>query len=135
MVNKLRGTLNVCAVKAPGFGDRRKEMLKDIGVISGGQVVTEDLGIELANLTLKDLGRAKTITIDKSNTTIIDGGGKKDDIQARVKQIRAQIEESTPPGWSSRPSGSLGCYLGRIPIPDSQLSTATLFLALPSRRA
>ncbi len=95
VVNKLRGTLNVCAVKAPGFGDRRKEMLKDIGVLSGGQVVTEDLGIELSNLTLKDLGRAKTITIDKSNTTVIDGGGKKDDIQARVKQIRAQIEEST----------------------------------------
>ena len=95
VVNKLRGTLQVCAVKAPGFGDRRKEMLKDIAVLSGGQAVSEDLGLKLENLTLKDLGRAKTIIVDKDNTTLIQGGGTKDDIHARVKQIRSQLEEST----------------------------------------
>ena len=95
VVNKLRGTLHVCAVKAPGFGDRRKEMLKDIAVLTGGQAVTEDLGLKLENLTLKDLGRAKRITVDKDNTTIVEGAGKKADIDARVKQIRAQIEETT----------------------------------------
>jgi chaperonin GroEL len=95
VVNKLRGTLHVAAVKAPGFGDRRKEMLKDIAVLTGGKALTEDLGEKLENLTLKDLGTAKQITIDKDNTTIVDGGGKKADIQGRVKQIRAQIEETT----------------------------------------
>ena len=77
MVNKLRGTLHVCAVKAPGFGDRRKDMLKDIAVLTGGQAITEDLGIKLESVTLKDLGRAKRVTIDKDNTTIVDGAGKK----------------------------------------------------------
>ena len=95
VVNKLRGTLHVCAVKAPGFGDRRKEMLKDIAVLTGGQAITEDLGLKLESLTLKDLGRAKRITVDKDNTTIVEGAGKKADIEARVKQIRAQIEETT----------------------------------------
>jgi len=95
VVNKLRGTLQVCAVKAPGFGDRRKEMLKDIAVLSGGQAVTEDLGLKLENLSLNDLGQAKRITVDKDNTTIVDGAGKKNDIEARVKQIRAQVEETT----------------------------------------
>ncbi len=95
VVNKLRGTLHVCAVKAPGFGDRRKEMLKDIAVLTGGQAVTEDLGIKLENLTLKDLGRAKRITIDKDNTTIVEGAGKKAEIEGRVKQIRTQIEDTT----------------------------------------
>jgi len=95
VVNKLRGTLQVSAVKAPGFGDRRKEMLKDLAFLTGGKALTEDLGEKLENLTLKDLGTAKQITIDKDNTTIVDGGGKKADIQARVKQIRAQIEETT----------------------------------------
>ncbi len=95
VVNKLRGTLNVCAVKAPGFGDRRKEMLKDIAVLTGGTSVTEDLGIKLESLTIKDLGTARRITVDKENTTIIDGAGKKADLDARVKQIRAQIEETT----------------------------------------
>ena len=95
VVNKLRGTLQICAVKAPGFGDRRKEMLKDIAVLSGGQAVTEDLGLKLENLTLADLGQAKRITVDKDNTTIVDGSGKKPDIEARVKQIRNQIEETT----------------------------------------
>src|SRR5215475_14466922 len=93
VVNKLRGTLHICAVKAPGFGDRRKEMLKDLAVLTGGQAVTEDLGLKLENLTLKDLGTAKRITVDKDNTTIVDGAGKKADIDARVKQIRNQIEE------------------------------------------
>jgi chaperonin GroEL len=95
VVNKLRGTLHVCAVKAPGFGDRRKEMLKDIATLTGGQAVTEDLGLKLENLTLQDLGQAKRITVDKDNTTVVDGAGKKSDIEARVKQIRAQIEETT----------------------------------------
>jgi chaperonin GroEL len=95
VVNKLRGTLNCCAIKAPGFGDRRKEMLKDIAILTGGQAITEDLGLKLENLTIKDLGRAKRVTVDKDNTTIVDGGGKKADIDARVKQIRAQIENTT----------------------------------------
>jgi len=95
VVNKLRGTLQICAVKAPGFGDRRKEMLKDIAILTGGRAVTEDLGIKLENLTVQDLGKAKSVTVDKENTTIVDGAGKKTDIQARVKQIRNQIEDTT----------------------------------------
>src|SRR6185436_4748993 len=95
VVNKLRGTLQVCAVKAPGFGDRRKEMLKDIATLTGGQAVTEDLGLKLENLTLQDLGSAKRITVDKDNTTIVDGAGKKADIDARVKTIRKQVEDTT----------------------------------------
>src|SRR5215468_8367922 len=95
VVNKLRGTLHICAVKAPGFGDRRKEMLKDLAVLTGGQAVTEDLGLKLENLTLQDLGQAKRITVDKDNTTVVDGAGKKSDIEARVKTIRKQIEETT----------------------------------------
>ncbi len=95
VVNKLRGTLHVCAVKAPGYGDRRQEMLKDVAILSGGQALTDDLGVKLENLTLKDLGRAKTITIDKDHTTLVEGAGKKEAIQARVKQLRSQVEEST----------------------------------------
>jgi chaperonin GroEL len=95
VVNKLRGTLNAAAVKAPGFGDRRKAMLEDIAVLTGGRLIAEDLGIKLETVTLKDLGRAKRVVIDKDNTTIVDGAGKKSDIEARVKQIRAQIEETT----------------------------------------
>jgi chaperonin GroEL len=95
VVNKLRGTLAVCAVKAPGFGDRRKEMLKDLAILTGGQAVTEDLGIKLESVTLKDLGRAKRVRVDKENTTVVDGAGGKAEIEARVKQIRAQIEETT----------------------------------------
>jgi chaperonin GroEL len=95
VVNKLRGTLQICAVKAPGFGDRRKEMLKDIAVLTGGQAVTEDLGLKLENLALTDLGTAKRITVDKDNTTVVDGSGKKPEIEARVKQIRNAIEETT----------------------------------------
>jgi len=95
VVNKLRGTLQVAAVKAPGFGDRRKAMLQDIAALTGGEAVTEDLGLKLENLTLADLGRAKRITIDKDNTTIIEGGGVKENIEARVKTIRREVEETT----------------------------------------
>ena len=95
VVNKLRGGLKVAAVKAPGFGDRRKAMLEDIAILTGGTVISEDLGIKLESVTLKDLGRAKKVTIDKENTTIVDGVGKKTEIDARVKQIKAQVEEST----------------------------------------
>ncbi|MBN1613278.1 MAG: chaperonin GroEL [Deltaproteobacteria bacterium] len=95
VVNKIRGTLKCAAVKAPGFGDRRKAMLEDIAVLTGGKVISEDLGIKLENLTLRDLGRAKRITVAKENTTIVDGGGSHADIEGRVKQIRAQIEETT----------------------------------------
>ena len=95
VVNKLRGTLNVCAVKAPGFGDRRKAMLEDIATLTGGKMISEDMGQKLENVTLADLGTCKTVTVDKDNTTIVDGAGKKTDIQARVKQIRAQVEDTT----------------------------------------
>src|SRR6267378_4029407 len=95
VVNKLRGTLNVCAVKAPGFGDRRKAMLEDIAILAGGKCITEDLGIKLENLKIEDLGQAKKITADKDNTTVVEGKGKRADVEGRVKQIRAQIEETT----------------------------------------
>src|SRR3989441_74123 len=95
VVNKLRGTLNVCAVKAPGFGDRRKAMMEDIAVLTGGKCITEDLGIKLESVGLEDLGRAKNVVIDKENTTIVEGNGKSSDIQGRVNQIRRQIEETT----------------------------------------
>jgi chaperonin GroEL len=94
VVNKLRGTLNVCAVKAPGFGDRRKAMLGDIATLTGGMLISEDLGIQLENVTLEQLGRAKKVTVDKSNTTIVEGAGKRSDIDKRVAQIRAQIEQT-----------------------------------------
>jgi chaperonin GroEL len=95
VVNKLRGTFQVAAVKAPGFGDRRKAMLEDVAILTGGQVVSEDLGIKLENLTLSDLGKAKRINIDKDNTTIVDGAGSRSALEGRVKQIRAQIDETT----------------------------------------
>ena len=95
VVNKLRGTLRVAAVKAPGFGDRRKAMLEDIAILTGGKMIAEDLGIKLENIKIEDLGQAKRITIDKDNTTIVEGSGKKADIEGRVKQIRAQVEETT----------------------------------------
>jgi chaperonin GroEL len=95
VVNKLRGTLKVAAVKAPGFGDRRKEMLRDIGVLTGGQVISEELGFKLENATLNDLGRAKRIVVDKDNTTLVDGRGKPDDIKGRIAEIRAAIDKST----------------------------------------
>jgi chaperonin GroEL len=95
VVNKLRGTLQCAAVKAPGFGDRRKEMLEDIAILTGGKAITEDLGIKLENVKAEDLGRAKKVTIDKDNTTIIEGAGKNSEIEGRIKQLRAQIEETT----------------------------------------
>ncbi|MBI5572011.1 MAG: chaperonin GroEL [Desulfomonile tiedjei] len=95
VVNKLRGTLTACAVKAPGFGDRRKAMLEDIAILTGGQSISEDLGLKLENVSLNDLGRCKRVTIDKDNTTIIDGAGAKEKIEGRVRQIRTQIEETT----------------------------------------
>jgi len=95
VVNKLRGTLQVAAVKAPGFGDRRKAMLQDIGILTGGKVISEDLGIKLENVRLEDLGQAKKITIDKDNTTIVEGAGAQEDIAGRVKQLRVQVEETT----------------------------------------
>src|SRR6266576_797882 len=95
VVNKLRGTLQCCAVKAPGFGDRRKAMLEDIAILTGGKAITEDLGIKLENVQMEDLGSAKKVTIDKDNTTIVEGGGKTSAIEGRVKQIRTQIEETT----------------------------------------
>ena len=95
VVNKIRGTINVCAVKAPGFGDRRKAMLEDIAILTGGKCITEDLGIKLESLQISDLGRAKRIVVDKENTTIVEGSGKSSEIQARVKQIRRQIDETT----------------------------------------
>src|SRR6202048_276715 len=95
VVNKLRGTLNVCAVKAPGFGDRRKAMLEDISILTGGKAIMEETGIKLEGVQLSDLGRAKRVTVDKDNTTIIDGGGTQKDIEGRIKQLRAQVEETT----------------------------------------
>ncbi len=95
VVNKLRGTLQICAVKAPGFGDRRKEMLKDIAILTGGQVISEDLGIKLENVTLEQLGKAKRVTVDKENTTIVEGAGKSSEIQGRVAEIKHQIETTT----------------------------------------
>jgi chaperonin GroEL len=95
VINKMRGILNVCGVKAPGFGDRRKAMLEDIAILTGGKCITEDLGLKLENITIADLGRAKRITISQNDTTIISGGGKSADIQSRVKQIRRELEETT----------------------------------------
>jgi chaperonin GroEL len=95
VVNKLRGTLNACAVKAPGFGDRRKAMLEDIAILTGGKAIMEDIGVKLEGVRLEDLGRAKRVTVDKDNTTIVDGGGQQKAIEGRIKQLRAQIDETT----------------------------------------
>ncbi|MFQ5351596.1 MAG: chaperonin GroEL, partial [Candidatus Binatia bacterium] len=95
VVNKIRGTLNCCAVKAPGFGDRRKEMLKDLAILTGGKVISEELGLKLENVTVADLGKAKRVVVDKDNTTVVDGSGKKADIEGRINTIRAQIEDTT----------------------------------------
>jgi len=95
VVNKLRGTLNVCAVKAPGYGERRRAMLEDIAILTGGRLISEDVGIKLENVQVSDLGTAKRVTVDKEDTTIVEGGGKREDIQARIEQIKRQIEETT----------------------------------------
>ena len=125
VVNKIRGVLNVCAVKAPGFGDRRKEMLEDIAILTGGKVVAEELGIKLENLTLNDLGRAKRITIDKDNTTIIDGAGKKADIEGRIKLIRAQIEETTSDYDKEKLQERLAKLVGGVAVVNVGAATET----------
>jgi len=125
VVNKLRGTLHVCAVKAPGFGDRRKEMLEDIAVISGGRAITEDLGLKLENLTLADLGRAKTITVDKDTTTLIEGVGDKDDIEARVKQIRSQLADTTSDYDREKLQGRLAKIAGGVAVIKVGAATET----------
>jgi chaperonin GroEL len=125
VVNKLRGTLKCCAVKAPGFGDRRKAMLEDIGILTGGRVISEDLGIKLENIKLNDLGRAKRITIDKDNTTIVDGAGAKEDIEARVKQIRAQIDETTSDYDREKLQERLAKIIGGVAVINVGAATET----------
>ncbi|MDP3015918.1 MAG: chaperonin GroEL, partial [Deltaproteobacteria bacterium] len=125
VVNKLRGTLKCCAVKAPGFGDRRKSMLEDIAVLTGGKVISEDLGIKLENIKLNDLGQAKRIVIDKDNTTIIDGVGDKKDIEARVKQIRAQIEETTSDYDREKLQERLAKIIGGVAVINVGAATET----------
>jgi chaperonin GroEL len=116
VVNKLRGTLKCAAVKAPGFGDRRKAMLDDIAILSGGRVVSEDLGVKLENVTLNDLGTAKRITVDKDNTTIVDGGGSRDALEGRVKQIRAQIDETTSDYYREKLQERLAKLIGGVAV-------------------
>jgi len=125
VVNKLRGTLKCCAVKAPGFGDRRKAMLEDIAILTGGKVISEDLGIKLENIKLNDLGRAKRITIDKDNTTVVDGAGDKDDIEARVKQIRVQIEETTSDYDREKLQERLAKIIGGVAVINVGAATET----------
>ena len=95
VVNKLRGVLNICAVKAPGFGDRRKALMGDLAVVTGGKFISEDLGIKLENVEIEDLGQAKRVTVDKDNTLVVEGGGSKKDIQGRADQIRMQVDRTT----------------------------------------
>ncbi len=125
VVNKLRGTLKCCAVKAPGFGDRRKAMLEDIAILTGGKVISEDLGIKLENIKLNDLGRAKRIVVDKDNTTIVDGAGDKDDIEARVKQIRVQIEETTSDYDREKLQERLAKIIGGVAVINVGAATET----------
>jgi chaperonin GroEL len=125
VVNKLRGTLNVAAVKAPGFGDRRKAMLEDIAILTGGQVVSEDLGIKLENLTTNDLGQAKRITIDKDNSTVIDGAGSRSALEGRVKQIRAQIEETTSDYDREKLQERLAKLIGGVAVINVGAATET----------
>jgi chaperonin GroEL len=125
VVNKLRGTLQVAAVKAPGFGDRRKAMLEDIAILTGGQVVSEDLGIKLENLTITDLGKAKRINIDKDNTTIVDGAGARSALEGRVKQIRAQIEETTSDYDREKLQERLAKLIGGVAVINVGAATET----------
>ena len=125
VVNKLRGTLHVAAVKAPGFGDRRKAMLEDIAILTGGQVVSEDLGIKLENLTVSDLGSAKRISIDKDNTTIIDGAGSRSALEGRVKQIRSQIEETTSDYDREKLQERLAKLIGGVAVINVGAATET----------
>ena len=125
VVNKLRGTLSCAAVKAPGFGDRRKAMLEDIAVLTGGQMISEDLGIKLENVSLKDMGTAKRITIDKDNTTIVDGGGEKSALEGRVKQIRAQIDETTSDYDREKLQERLAKLIGGVAVINVGAATET----------
>ena len=125
VVNKLRGTLKCAAVKAPGFGDRRKAMLEDIAILTGGQVISEDLGIKLENVTLKDLGTAKRVTIDKDNTTIVDGGGSKEALEGRVKQLRVQIEETTSDYDREKLQERLAKLIGGVAVINVGAATET----------
>ena len=125
IVNKLRGTIKVAAVKAPGFGDRRKAMLEDIAILTGGQVISEDLGVKLENVTVKDLGKCKTVRIDKDNTTIVDGVGTKAAIEARVKQIRAQIEETTSDYDREKLQERLAKIIGGVAVINIGAATET----------
>ncbi len=125
VVNKLRGTLNVAAVKAPGFGDRRKAMLEDIAVLTGGQVVSEDLGIKMENLAISDLGKAKRISIDKDNTTIVDGDGARSALEGRVKQIRAQIDETSSDYDREKLQERLAKLIGGVAVINVGAATET----------
>src|SRR5580698_3378404 len=125
VVNKLRGTINVCAVKAPGFGDRRKSMMEDIAILTGGKCITEDLGIKLESIGLEDLGRAKSVVVDKENTTIVEGGGKSSEIQGRVNQIRRQIEETTSDYDREKLQERLAKLAGGVAVINVGASTET----------
>ncbi|NOQ96209.1 MAG: chaperonin GroEL, partial [Desulfobacterales bacterium] len=125
VVNKLRGTLKIAAVKAPGFGDRRKAMLEDIGVLTGGKVISEDLGLKLENVTLNDLGTAKTINIDKDNTIIVDGGGSRADLEGRVKQIRSQIDDTTSDYDREKLQERLAKLIGGVAVINVGAATET----------
>ena len=125
VVNKLRGTLKVAAVKAPGFGDRRKAMLEDIGILTGGKVISEDLGLKLENVNLNDLGTAKTINIDKDNTTIVDGGGSRADLEGRVKQIRSQIDDTTSDYDREKLQERLAKLIGGVAVINVGAATET----------
>ncbi len=125
VVNKLRGTLQCAAVKAPGFGDRRKAMLQDIAILTGGRVISEDLGLKLENVTLNDLGTAKTVRVDKDNTTIVDGGGSREDLEARVKQIRVQIDETTSDYDREKLQERLAKLIGGVAVINVGAATET----------
>jgi chaperonin GroEL len=125
VVNKLRGTISAAAVKAPGFGDRRKAMLEDIAILTGGKAITEDLGIKLENLKMDDLGRAKRIVIDKDNTTIVEGAGRAKDIEGRVKQLRSQIEETTSDYDREKLQERLAKLVGGVAVIKVGASTET----------
>jgi chaperonin GroEL len=125
VVNKLRGTLHACAVKAPGFGDRRKAMLEDVAVLTGGKAIAEEMGVKLEAVQLTDLGRAKRVVIDKDNTTIIDGAGKKADIEGRVKQIRAQVEETTSDYDKEKLQERLAKLVGGVAVINVGAATET----------
>ncbi len=125
VVNKIRGTLNVAAVKAPGFGDRRKAMLQDMAILTGGQVIAEELGLKLENVTVKDLGKAKSVIIDKDNTTIIDGGGTKKEIEGRCAEIRAQVEETSSDYDREKLSERLAKLVGGVAVVKVGAATET----------